>query len=182
MRGYWASYKYFIEIKDILKKDFTCKEELSENTKYWEKKINNSKYQSVSLHIRRGDYLSERNKKIYNELSLDYYKKAISILNEKYGKLSVYVFSNDINWAKENLQLNNNEIHFVVGNDEDHGYEDMILMWKCKHHILANSTFSWWGAFLADELGDTVAPIEFFKFTDKFHDIRDLYPESWIKI
>lgn len=182
LRGYWGSYKYFYEIRDILKKDFSCSVDLSFTTKKWIHLIENSNYPAVSLHVRRGDYLSEVNKKIYKELTVDYYNSAISILNNKYGKLSVFIFSNDIKWAQDNLSFDNNEVNYVTGNDEDHGFEDMLLMWKCKHHVIANSTFSWWGAYLADSCGDTVAPAEFFNFTDDFHDIRDYYPENWIKL
>lgn len=182
LRGYWSSFKYFDEIRDILKKDFSCVVDLSDITKKWSKIISNSTLPTVSLHVRRGDYLSEVNKKIYKELTVDYYNSAISMLNNKYGKLSVFVFSNDIDWAQRNLKFEDNDVNFVTGNDEDHGFEDMILMWKCKHHVIANSTFSWWGAYLADSSGDTVAPTEFYNFTDDFHDIRDLYPENWIKL
>ena len=67
--------------------------------------------------------------------------------------LSVYVFSNDLEWGRENMDFGNNLVHYVTGNNEDHGYEDMILMWECEHHIIANSTFSWWGAYLSTRGG-----------------------------
>ena len=183
LSGYWSSPKYFSEIKDVLQQDFTCQVPLSENTRTWKKQIVEDKLPTVSLHIRRGDYLQTAiNRQIYKVMPLAYYQHCLHELAKKYGELSVYVFSNDLEWVRENMDFGNNLVHYVTGNDEDHGYEDMILMWECEHHIIANSTFSWWGAYLSTGVGQTFCPKEWFNIKGDAYDVRDLYPDDWIRV
>lgn len=181
--GYWSSPKYFDSIKDVLKRDFQCKVPLSEHTQQWKKRITEDSNVTVSLHIRRGDYLeSAINRKIYKIMSIPYYQECINRLKNEYPNISMYIFSNDMAWAKENLDFDGVQVFFVEGNDEDHGYEDMILMWECTHHVIANSTFSWWGAYLSRQNGKVYAPTEWFNIKGDHYDIKDLYPSDWIKI
>jgi len=183
LEGYWASPKYFEEIRDILIHDFRCKVELSEHTKRWKKEIISDKNPTVSLHIRRGDYVNIAvNMQIYKMLPATYYKYCLKDLENKFGHLSIYVFSNDMDWVKENMDFGDNYVKYVVGNDEEHGFEDMILMWECEHHIIANSTFSWWGAYLSTRDGETYVPSEWYIRKGDLYDIRDLYPKEWIKV
>ena len=183
LSGYWSSPKYFDEIKDVLRQDFTCQVPLSENTRTWKKQIVEDKLPTVSLHIRRGDYLQTAiNRQIYKVMPLAYYQHCLHELAKKYGELSVYVFSNDLEWVRENMDFGNNLVHYVTGNNEDHGYEDMILMWECEHHIIANSTFSWWGAYLSTGGGQTFCPKEWFNIKGDAYDVRDLYPDDWIRV
>lgn len=180
--GYWANAGYFNEIRDVLKKDFTLRESVSTNTKIWEERIVDSDEPTVSLHIRRGDYINvEANRKIFKILPLEYYKLSINELVDKYKKISVFIFSNDLEWAKKNFKNDDSNVNynFVDANDEAHGYEDMYLMWKCQHHIIANSTFSWWGAYLAEKEGMTFAPSKWFNPECGLHDTSDSYPEDW---
>lgn len=183
LQGYWQSPKYFAEIKDVLFKDFTCQVMLSTNTQKWKDIIAADTLPTVSVHIRRGDYVqSAINRQIYKVMPLSYYQRCLHDLQEKYGVLSVYVFSNDINWVRENMDFGNNHVKYVTGNDEDHGFEDMILMWECEHHIIANSTFSWWGAYLSPKIGQTFCPKDWFNIKGDAYDMRDLYPDEWIKV
>lgn len=183
LSGYWLSPKYFNAIKDVLKKEFHCKVPLSDTTKYWLEQIQKDDGEPVSLHVRRGDYLASAiNRQIYKQLKPEYYQECVDRLKAQVKKPSLYIFSNDMEWTKENLDFAGIPVHFVEGNDENHGFEDMIIMWKCKHHIIANSTFSWWGAYLSEQEGYTYGPSDWFNFQDDAHDIRDLYPDNWIQV
>jgi hypothetical protein len=103
---------------------------------------------SVSLHIRRGDYVSSAiNQRIYGTCDLDYYERAIKIISTKVSDPIFYIFSDDIDWAKKHLQSEGQYI-FVDWNNAETNYEDLRLMYHCKHNIIANSSFSWWGAWL----------------------------------
>lgn len=181
--GYWIKVSYFDSIKDILKNDFKLKKDLSKNATDWVTRIRESKCPTVSIHVRRGDYVScLQNKGIYREMTIDYYQKCVAALEEKFGKLSIFVFSNDIKWAEKNLLFGNSDVFYVTGTDEDHGYEDMYMMWECEHHIIANSTFSWWGAYLAKKKGLTYAPRYWFNMESHKDYIEKLYPDDWVVV
>lgn len=182
LQGYWGSERYFANIVEIIKREFTLKEKLSSNSKKWHKCIQRETC-SVSLHIRRGDYISvAANKDIFESLQLDYYQKAINVIQSKHDISAIFIFSNDILWCKENLKFGL-PVYYVDGNDEAHGYEDLYLMSQCSHNIIANSTFSWWGAWLNDHKNKmVVCPKKFYKVNDKWHDSKDLCPKDWILI
>ncbi len=172
LEGYWQNENYFKGIQNIIRKEFVPKKEISE-------KIDNQK--SVSLHIRRGDYVKDENtKKIFAVLGLDYYKNAIDLIAKKIGNPEIFVFSDDIPWVKENLKIDL-PVRFVE-NKED--YEDMWLMSRCQHHIIANSSFSWWGAWLGNNPDKIViAPKQWFaKEEMEKRKGFDIVPENWIKI
>ena len=155
--GYWQDLYYFKCVETIIKKEFQLKRPL--NSKNQEivnfiKSIKNSAF----LHIRRGDYL---NVEIMTKLGQSYYENAILYLKEKLENLHIFVFSNDTAWAKyEFLNTlsadckNGVEFHFVDNNSSDHqspqAIEEMQLMRECKNAIVANSTFSWWAAYLME--------------------------------
>jgi len=168
--GYWQSEKYFQSIEEIIHKEFTLKNKLQKEDLI--NKINNSN--SVSIHIRRDDYT---NKKNYYVLTIEYYKEAIKIIKEKNQNIHLFVFSDDINWVKNNLKTEF-PITFIDGNKD---YEDLILMSMCKHNIIANSSFSWWGAWLNQNPHKIViAPKKWFNKPEI--NTKDLIPESWLKI
>lgn len=144
-QGYWSNEKYFKDIEDTIRKDFTFKKKLNKKNQEIANII--KKTNSVSLHVRRGDYVNN----IYNPyalvLGMKYYENSIRIIDHKV-KLPVYfIFSNDIKWCKQNFKFKN-KIYFINNNKGDSSYRDMQLMSLCKHNIIANSTFSWWGAWL----------------------------------
>lgn len=172
--GYWQSEKYFKSIEAQIRMDFTFPE-LDEKNQIIANAI--EKGNAVSIHIRLGDYV---NHPLHGGIcTLDYYKKAIDVIKKDVDNPRFYIFSNDIAWCKENLKLEN--VVYVLGNDGENSYKDMHLMSLCKHNIIANSSFSWWGAWLNKNLAKIViAPKKWFN--DPSLDSSDLIPEEWIKI
>lgn len=179
VEGYWQSEKYFKQISDIIKKDFTVKNELSGKNKEFAEEI--SKGNSVSLHIRRGDYVNDAKTKAAYYVDLDeYYKNAINLINEKVNCPHFYIFSDEPEWVKNNYAKDLN-CSVVDINSADNGYEDMRLMSLCKHNIIANSSFSWWGAWLNNNTEKiVVSPKKWFNHSD--FDTKDLQPESRIQL
>jgi hypothetical protein len=177
LRGYWQSEKYFKDIEDIIRLELSLSASLTPKTLEVSKEIITKK-NTVSLHIRRGDYAA--NMKTYNVLglsSLEYYKKCISFLEDRLGNLNVYIFSDDPAWARENL-LFDCPLYFIHHNDVKHAYEDIYLMSSCEHNIIANSSFSWWGAWLNKNKNKIVlAPQKWAVNVNRSH--FDLIPKGW---
>jgi hypothetical protein len=175
--GYWQSFKYFEGIREILLKEFTLVDELNFKNKLIFDKI--IELNSVSIHIRRGDYVKdEKNNAIYNVFGIEYYHKAINFISKKINKPYFFVFSDDLEWASQNLSLNN--ATFVDVNSTKNPEIDLILMANCKHNIIANSTFSWWGAWLNENSQSiTIAPKKWINTID---DLDDLYSDTWIRL
>lgn len=175
--GYWQSEKYFKDIRNILLQEFTTK---NKNEKYLMMLEKIETISAVSLHIRRGDYIS--NKKLvenYGVCNLDYYNKAIALITEKLKNPHFFIFSDDINWAKNNLKIKHEHVFVSGTNLESH--EELVLMSKCKHNIIANSSFSWWGAWLNENQGKIViAPKKWFKNESWIP--KDIIPETWITL
>lgn len=177
IRGFWQSEKYFKDIREVLLKDFTVK--TAPNLYNSDLLQDIRKNNSVSLHIRRGDVTDPKNP--FGTLPLEYYTKAIKTLMGRGITSSphFYIFSDDIGWAKANFKLDYPITY--VENKIDHDYEDMRLMNTCKYHIVANSTFSWWGAWLATNPDKIViAPNRFMQRVNKPN--YDIYPDSWILV
>jgi hypothetical protein len=144
VKGYFQTEKYFKEIRKTLLKEFTITKDNSESTKSYVQQITNSQ-NSCSLHIRRGDYVSnKKTNNIHGTCSLDYYKKAIATIKKKQKNIQFYIFSDDIVWTKKNLIVKN----AIYVDHKCSPHEDMYLMSLCKNNITANSSFSWWGAWL----------------------------------
>jgi hypothetical protein len=179
VEGYFQTEKYFKEIEPIIRQEFTFKNEPdAANQKFLEqiKGIN----VSVSLHIRRGDFVNNPTHPLQSE---SFFQKAFCILKEKYPTLHIFVFSNDMVWVKNNLSIPFAHT-FVENNNEANGIEDFRLMTHCKHHIIANSSFSWWAAWLSPYPNKIViAPSKWVSSQDKYYkNLNDVIPESWIKI
>jgi hypothetical protein len=170
--GGWHSEKYFLNVRETLLSTFIF-EDLKEieNIECIQDIINSN---SVSLHVRRGDFLNSSNINLFGEVcTKEYYEKAISKIENPH----VFVFSNDIDWVKQNLRID--KVTYVTCNIGRNSWKDMYLMSLCKHNIIANSTFSWWGAWLNNNPGKLViSPSRFLK-NDKS---TDVYPNSWTKI
>jgi hypothetical protein len=177
--GYWQNEKYFKDKSNFIINDFTFKPEISTENLDHLNHIKSTK--AVSIHIRRGDYISNINfSKVHNTLDLDYYKKAISIINTKIDNPFFFIFSDDLKWAKYNLDHLQNK-KFIINNQGANSHEDMRLMSECKHNIIANSSFSWWGAWLnRHESKIVISPNRWLKVTKI--DTSDLIPHSWIRI
>jgi len=138
--GYWQNEKYFVDIREEILNDFAT---IKSNTKVVDKYLSGIMIQdSVSIHIRRGDYANHPEIGI---LDIGYYKNAVDYICNKVENPIFYIFSNDIRWCEENFNFIKNKI-FI--NNTKTEIEDMILMKNCKHNIVANSSFSWWSAWL----------------------------------
>jgi hypothetical protein len=177
LKGLWQSEKYFTSYKKEIKNIFQF---TSETIKAFQEVSFRLKQQnSVSIHIRRGDYLAKVSLEVLGLIPLEHYQNAIELINSKIPGSSFYFFSDDIQWVKENFQIPN--ATFVSGDISKDHVEDLYLMSQCRHNIIANSSFSWWSAWLNDNPEKIViAPKKWFNKGPK--DTQDLLPEKWIKI
>lgn len=172
--GYWQSDKYFAQIADEIRKAFCFREEwMNSRTIQLSEMLKGGNY--VSVHIRRGDYLPLAD---YHGLcSESYYRDAIRYMKEHCPDSTFVFFSDDISWVKENLSIPDSiHVDWNVGKDS---WQDMYLMSQCKHNIIANSSFSWWGAWLnSNPEKIVIAPKQWFKFSPNY----DIIPDGWITI
>lgn len=174
--GYFQSHKYLEPIRETLLTEITPKESI--DNKYKDLILNIENNNSVSIHIRRGDYISDKNNKDYQTFGLEYYKNAIGLIKKKVNNPKFFIFSDDIDWVKDNFK---NEEFVFVSNSNTKDYEELILMSKCKHNIIANSSFSFWGAWLNQNSEKIVISPK--KWCHKFiKEYSDLIPNEWIKI
>ena len=140
-KGYFQNENYFKHMRPKILHDLTLKKPLDEANAKLLDEIKQTN--SVSIHVRRGDYFAAG----FPILGMEYYQKAIDYIAERVENPHFYVFSNDFDWVRENIKTGYAQT-IVDINDESHGYYDLELMRNCKHNIIANSTFSWWGAWL----------------------------------
>lgn len=173
--GGWHSEKYFCGIRQELLQVFRFNDSaLTPDAKTWKEIIAKDDF-SCSLHVRRGDFLKD--KKWADAITPDYYAKAIHYIRNSIPDTQFYVFSNDIAWCRE--QFGNVGFHYVDCNRGKDSWQDMYLMSRCRNHINANSTFSWWAAWLCPyENGTTVVPKAFISTMET----KDIYPEMWVKL
>jgi hypothetical protein len=182
LRGYWQTEKYFSTYEATIRKDFEFVFPKNGTTISIE---NNMQLQNaVSIHVRRGDYVSSPTANSFHGVAgLDYYQAAMQKIEQLVDKPHYYLFSDDGVWAKEHLVKNRKDITLVDHNNGKDSWQDMYLMSKCQHHIIANSSFSWWGAWLNDNKKKVVlAPKLWFANTEKNEQTQDLIPQSWIRI
>lgn len=177
LNGFWQSEKYFDTIRPVLLKDFEYKAKPSAKNLTLIKEI--SGCYSVSLHVRRGDYASNKATNAFHGLTgINYYQAAIKKMAARIKQPVFYVFSDDPEWCKRNLKVN---FPTVYVDHNENGSDDLRLMRYCKHNIIANSSFSWWGAWLnpnTDKI--VVAPKKWFN--DSSIDTSDVIPKEWIKL
>ena len=179
LTGYWQSEKYFEKVTNILRADFVFKLPMSDKNQATADEI--EQCNSVSLHVRRGDYVQNSNELSVHALcSTEYYRMAIQQVAERVQQPVLFIFSDDIAWVKNNFKIDF-PCQFVDHNHGTESYNDMRLMSLCRHHIIANSSFSWWGAWLAQSSDQNVFyPKNWFNTPN--NDISDLVPEFWIPI
>ncbi len=174
--GGWHCEKYFVQNRSELINRFDFKKINDQtNNKYIEKI---DKTNSVSVHVRRGDYLVGVNADFFgNVCTLKYYEKAFEIIESKVSSPHYYIFSDDIEWVRKNIIRNN--VTYIDCNRGIDSWKDMYLMTRCAHHIVSNSTFSWWGAWLNTNSGNiTICPFRFTK-----DDIEtQVYPDNWYRV
>lgn len=179
--GFWQTEKYFKNIEGDIRKEITLKAPLSPHSKDILKKIEETT--AISIHVRR--YASENITPWHGFCSEEYYLSAIKKILTSSHNPHFFIFSDNYSWVLENFvpKLKSLNIQFtLVNNDNDKNAEDLILMSKCKHHIIANSSFSWWGAWLNPSKEKIViAPQKWFAHAPK-NDTTDLIPKEWFKM
>lgn len=163
--GYFQSEKYFNHIEQQIRQDFTFHDRIVEQCLSYKSALPNT--QIISLHIRRSDYISDPN---FECLSLDYYRNALKLL----PNFPVIVFSDDPEWCKNEFKKDS----FIISPFTD-PYYDICLMSLCDYHIIANSSFSWWGSWLAKSK-QTIAPKKWFAGEFSSFNTQDLYLSNWI--
>jgi hypothetical protein len=175
--GYWQSFKYFENIREILLVEFSLKSPLDQQNRHILSKIQNCN--SVSIHIRRGDYVSiSRQSKGHALIPLSYYINAVKIIITKVKNPHFFIFSDDILWVRDNLKLQFNVDYIDFNND--YPERDINLMKNCKHNIIANSSFSWWGAWLNENKEKIVIAPK--KWMNNLESSKDLIEPNWIKL
>lgn len=178
LQGYWQSEKYFTDVATQIREDFTFK--LPMKNKDAELVLDMNQLNSVSLHVRRGDYvINPQATSVHGLCSIEYYQMAIKYISERVHLPNLYIFSDDIAWVKNNLKIDFPH-HYINHNHGAESFNDMRLMSFCKHHIIANSSFSWWGAWLnpsADKI--VVAPQRWFA---NDNNTQDLIPHGWVRL
>lgn len=183
IEGFFQSELYFKCVEGKLREDFQFDVPMSDENVEIIKKIRETN--SISLHIRRGDYVEKKKyQDTYATCSLDYYERGVEYIadriEDRTSVPTLFIFSDDINWVKENLRLPY-ECVYVTNNTGDKSYEDMRLMSMCKHNVIANSSFSWWGAWLnSNKEKIVVAPMKWFN-DDKIIQ-TDVIPHNWARL
>ena len=179
LHGYWQSERYFAHCADAVRADFSWHAPLRGRNAELAHEIHDSPG-SVSLHIRRGDYLSTKaNRTVYATCPVEYYQAAVAALRGPVP-LRLFAFSDDPTWTTQALAPRVGELVVVDHNLGEHSHLDMRLMAMCRHHVIANSSFSWWGAWLdARPNKRVITPRRWFI---DGRDDSDLVPEAWQKL
>lgn len=180
--GYWQTAKYFADISGVIRNDFTVS-----GTPKGKNADAISEIQSttaVSVHVRRGDQVQQgpESSKYGNSLPETYHEKAAEHIGQQVTNPSFFVFSDDPEWAREHLELNY-PTTYVTHNDGSTDYQDIRLMSHCDHHVMANSTFSWWGAWLStnpDKIVVAPSPWKRFGYPDGVVEDWDIIPDNWV--
>ena len=177
--GYWASEKYFSEIADVLRAELTPRQRLDKVNEDMASEIADAT--SVSIHVRRADYVTNPDtNKLFGTCSLKYYNKCITEISLKVRDPHFYVFSDDVQWTKKNLIIEH-PVKYVDQNNKENDFKDLYLMSKCKHHIIANSSFSWWGAWLGTSKDQIVFATSRWLSPGRT-DVKDIIPERWLRV
>ena len=176
VKGYWQSEKYFKDSATEVRKKLTFKDKLGLASTFWKEKILSEKC-AVSLHIRRSSYNRPLFRRHSGILSAEYYRNCVEELKKYVPDFKVFIFSHELNWARKNLKLDV-PVEYVEGCEKD--IDELYLMSLCKHNIIANSTFSWWGAWLNENPDKKVFAPKLWHLDNWGGDF--LVPQSWIKV
>lgn len=176
--GGWMSEQWFASVKDRIRQDFTFDlSRCSQQTRMLLEKLSQHTAETVAIHIRRGDYL--QNPQYLDICDKTYYKEAIKFMEERFSAIYYYIFSDDTDWCKSNLPLPLENITYVDWNQGSDSWQDMLLMSHCRNNIIANSSFSWWAAWLnANPDKIVVCPRKY----SRTENLANVMPENWIKI
>ena len=175
--GYWQTEQYFKSISNEIRKEFSLRTSLKGQDEKIVREIRDTN--SVSIHIRRGDYANyELTKKAHGLIPIQHYKKCITYFLDTIENPYFYIFSDDPEWCLENFTFLINKK--IVSNNDRPSQEELILMSNCKHHIIANSSFGWWAAWLANNQSKIViVPKQWVVLSNER--FVDIIPESWLK-
>lgn len=187
LRGWWQSEKYFQSVADIIRSEFSFKGTFrSPHATSLIEMVNN--LDSVCVHIRRTDYLRAEDDKGW--LGLDYYRRALEIVRFRVSHPHLFIFSDDIAWCKENIDFPFPTTYVDSGNlPESHAADDMSLMTQCRYFVIANSTYSWWAAWLSSYPHKfVIAPRRWFRSEETnppnacATNSDNLIPEDWTRV
>jgi hypothetical protein len=173
--GYWQSERFFADHAATIRADLTLRAPLGQDAAEALARIEDDR-SAVSLHVRRGDYVSNPHaNRFHGTMGVDYYQRAVDLIVQRTGgDVRLHVFSDDPDWCEQHLQLGH-DMTVVRGNS---GNEDLALMRACRHHVIANSSFSWWGAWLDGRPGGIVVAPERWAI-DADSDFSAIYAEGW---
>ena len=178
--GYFQTELYFKDIRESILREFIMTNKYTSYTEKIQKNIlSNSK--TCSIHIRRGDFINNTNISLHGACDLSYYTEAIKFMNLQYRGLKYFIFSDDISWVRENLEIE--DALYIDSAEPRPPHEDIYLMSICSHNIIANSSFSWWGAWLNQNQNKVViAPKRWFVDDEMDKQAKGIAPDGWIKI
>lgn len=182
IKGYFPSYKYFDHLKEIIAGEFSIKSSLSRKSKVIEAEIIQAN--SISIHFRRGDVVTNPSYKSWYDgvVTDNYYNNVIKYFIESVKDPHFFIFSNEIEWVKNNFQIPGN-VTYVDHNRPESGYEDLYLMSKCKHNATTGcSSFSWWAAYLNKNPNKIVLRARRMNYHDHLNHTADFYLPEWIVI
>ncbi len=179
--GYWQSERYFSDIAELIRAEFLYISALNSQNTLKLQDIKLAGDQSVSLHVRRGDYITNPTSSIVHGVcSLEYYSLAVRYIRKRVPAPHFFIFSDDHEWVRKNLKIDD-AVTYVDINSADYGLLDLNLMKQCRHHVIANSSFSWWGAWLNNS-NDKVVVAPYRWFAKGHYSTRDLLPSTWIQL
>ncbi|TAE30485.1 MAG: alpha-1,2-fucosyltransferase [Cytophagales bacterium] len=178
--GFWQSEAYFKESEAVIRRELTFKRTAGPTFEDFRQQISGATT-PVSVHIRRGDYVNHPEfSQSFGALGMDYYETALAHLTTQHPDATLFVFSDDPDWVRQHMRFTQPHV-FVTNTGPDADVDDLELMSLCRHHIIANSSFSWWGAWLnprPDKI--VIAPRQWFR--NKPWDTKDLVPASWLRV
>jgi hypothetical protein len=174
--GYWQSEKYFFEVADLVRRDLRFHAE--PDGSYADLDEIAGKASGVAVHVRRGDYVTDPGTSAFHGvLGRDYYRRALKLVEERVDQPKFLAFSDEPDWVEREF-ASEFPLSVVAGGD---AHQELRLMSRCKHHVIANSSFSWWGAWLGEGKGSVVvAPSRWF--ADPAIDTSSIVPERWIRV
>lgn len=176
LEGYWQCYRYFDDVHDVICGELALPGPPNPANARWLARVKDAN--SVCLHVRRGDYLMAEHLSVHGVCSADYYARAMRLMSERVESPQFFVFSDDLAWCREHVTGAN--VAYVDANPPDAAHDELKLMASCRHHVIANSSLSWWGAWLARHDGQIViGPDPWFSGGTE---TPDLFPPSWLTL
>ena len=178
LKGYRQSEQYFSSIESHIRSTFHFKPTVISGIHgYLESLVGK---ETVSIHIRRGDYTNHKVRSLHGTLEEQYYQDAIDKISSALENPVFLIFSDSIDWVKKNIKFTRN-VEFVSGTVTKNHYEDFFIISRCKHNIIANSSFSWWAAWLnPNPVKIVIAPKKWFNNAP--YNTKDLIPDGWLRI